>query len=184
MVPGGKGEAADIPACSNPVSGFTGNRDLTIPFCEIIVCTSMEKIPTEHLLNHCLFFTTGKLNRLLAKWAEQEFALTGLPPSGAFAVMVLCDRPGMSQTELAGILHLDPSTLTRFMDRLEEMGLVKRRKEGRMTMLEPTPKGRDLWPALDAGWKRIWKKYTDVLGTETGNDLAARIHQAALKLES
>lgn len=144
----------------------------------------MSKLHTEHLLNHCLFFTTGKLNRLLAKWAEQEFAFSNLPSSGAFAVMVLCDRPGMTQSELAGILHLDPSTLTRFLDRLEELKLVKRRKEGRMTMLEPTPEGRNLQPALEAGWKRIWRRYTEVLGVDVGNDLAARIHQAAVELES
>ncbi len=143
----------------------------------------MDKLKTEHLLNHCLFFTTGKLDRILTRWAQEEFASTGLAPSAAFAVMVINDRPGMNQNELAGILHLDPSTLTRFVDKLEIKNLIVRRKEGRMTYLDTTSKGLALHRELADGWKRVWKKYSDLLGMDLGNDLASRIHQAGLKLE-
>lgn len=143
----------------------------------------MERLETEHLLHQCLFFTTGRLDRILTKWAEEEFAFSGLAPSAAFGVMVLNDRPGMNQNELSGILHLDPSTLTRFVDKLEARGLVTRRKEGRMTYLEPTASGKILQPELAAGWKRIWERYTKFLGIEEGNSLAAMIHSAGQILE-
>lgn len=138
---------------------------------------------TEHILNKCLFFTSTKLQRVLNRWAEEEFAQTGLAPSAAFAVMAVNDHPDMNQNELASILHLAPSTLTRFVDKLESRGLIIRRKDGRNTFLESTEKGLALHDELSAGWKRIWRRYADILGVDEGNELAAAINSAALVLE-
>lgn len=134
-------------------------------------------------MQNCLFFTTSKLNRILVKWAEEEFSPTGLAPSSAFAVMVLNDRPGMNMGELAEILHLDPSTMTRFIASLEQKGLVERIRNGRFSKIATTKAGQSMHANLSAGWARVWKRYTDILGIEVGNGLAGRLHAAALNLE-
>jgi MarR family transcriptional regulator, transcriptional regulator for hemolysin len=51
-------------------------------------------------------------------------------------------EPEISQNELAGITELSPMTVARLVDRLEELGLVKRRadpKDRRMWRLQLTP---------------------------------------------
>lgn len=143
----------------------------------------MEECRTEHYLKHCLYFAAGKLTRLMNRWAEEEFARCGLSPSAAYAVLVLNDRPNINQQELAGILSIDQSTMTRFLDKLEAKGLVARRREGRNTLLETTEAGRALAPEISASWQQLWKRYGDLLGMEAGNDLAERIYQASVVLE-
>lgn len=142
----------------------------------------MSQPTTEHLLNGCLFFTTAKLDRLLTRWAEEAFGGTGLSPHHAFAVMLVNDKPGMTQGDLAATLALSPSTLTRFIDKLENLGLMTRTQDGRQTLLHPTAKGRGLHPALALGWQSFWKRYTGILGMDEGNGLAARLHAVAGQL--
>lgn len=143
----------------------------------------MNQPSTEHLLNGCLFFTTAKLDRLLTRWAEEAFGASGLSPHHAFAVMLVNDRPGMTQGDLATTLALAPSTLTRFVDRLETLGLMTRQQEGRLTLLHPTEKGRTLHPSLALAWQAFWKRYTSALGMDEGNGLAARLHSVAGQLQ-
>ena len=53
--------------------------------------------------------------------------------------------PGLSAGELAGMLHLHPSTLTGVLRRLEEHGLLQRRpdpKDGRRALLKLTSAGK------------------------------------------
>jgi DNA-binding MarR family transcriptional regulator len=53
--------------------------------------------------------------------------------------------PGVSAGRLAAILHVDPSTLSVVLKRLEARGLVKRRKDAgdrRRALLELTASGR------------------------------------------
>lgn len=143
----------------------------------------MKQPSTEHLLNGCLFFTTAKLDRLLTRWAEEAFGGSGLSPHQAFAVMLVDDRPGMTTGELASVLALSPSTLTRFIDKLEALGLVSRSQEGRLTLLHPTAKGHDLHPTLSLGWQTFWQRYTGILGSDEGNGLAAQLNAVAGTLQ-
>lgn len=142
-----------------------------------------EQPRTEHLLKNCLFFTASRLERLLRRWAEEEFARTGLAPSAGFAVMVVNDHPGLNQNELARILGLAPSTLTRFVDALERRTLLARRPEGRLTFLEPTEAGRALGPELAAAWERVWRRYSAQIGAEAGQSLAHRLNETAERLQ-
>lgn len=144
----------------------------------------MKKPTTEHLLTGCLYFTTAKLERVLNRWTEEAFAGTGLAPNYAFAVMLINDKPGIGQTELAQILHLAPSTLTRFIDKLEAKGWVTRSQDGRQTLLQPTAKAKENHQRLADSWADFWRRYTGLLGVEEGNGLAQAIHSACERLEA
>ena len=144
----------------------------------------MNETSTEHLLCGCLYFTTAKLDRLLTRWAEEAFAASGLSPNHAFAVMLVNDRPGMNQTDLSNILNLSPSTLTRFIDKLEFKGWMRRTQDGRQTLLHPTAKGKENHAKLAEGWAVFWRRYTEVLGVDEGNSLAARLHEAAVQFHA
>jgi MarR family transcriptional regulator, transcriptional regulator for hemolysin len=74
-------------------------------------------------------FTLYDVARLLRTFADQragEFGIT----RAQWAVMARLDRQeGLKQSELAEMLDLQPITLTRLLDRLEESGLVERRAD-------------------------------------------------------
>ena len=68
-----------------------------------------------------------------------------------WAILIWLERqPGLSQKELAEILEVEPITVARLIDRLEERGMVERR---------PDPRDRRIWrlhllPAGAAGAAR------------------------------
>lgn len=134
------------------------------------------------ILHKCLYFTANSLSRVITRMAEDVFRPTGLSPSHSFLVMLVNDTPGISQKELAGHLHLAPSTVTRFVDTLMYKGYVERKTEGKTTRVFPTAAGEALAQPIADAWKALHERYAAVLGLEAGDELTARIHEASVKL--
>jgi DNA-binding MarR family transcriptional regulator len=132
---------------------------------------------------NCLYFTSNKLNRILNKMAEEEFLKTGLSPSHALTLMNIDCQPGLSQKELSEIMNIKPSTTTRFIDKLEVKGLVKRKIEGKSSYLYPTQKGIDLKAEIAECWANLYKRYSEILGHDEGVELTKYIDKTAMKLE-
>lgn len=137
----------------------------------------------DDFFNNCLYFTVNKLSRAITKMAEDSFRKTGLSPTHAFLMMLVIDKPGISQSELADALHLKPSTITRFVDKLVEKGLIERKIEGKRSLNFPTENGEAILTDIKEGWKILYRAYSDVLGDEEGNSLNKLINEAGNKLE-
>ena len=135
------------------------------------------------LLENCLYFSTAKLHRALERIAVECFAPAGVAPSMAFLLMNVQDQPGIQVGELAKILHLAPSTLTRFIDKLEEQGLLQRERTGRTSCVSVTKKAAQLRPLLEKSWHQLYLCYSGILGEELGKKLNKRIGSAGLRLE-
>ena len=112
------------------------------------------------------------------------FSASGLAPNQAFLLMTVQDRPGITAGELALCLHLAPSTLTRFLDKLESRGLLKRTREGRSAVVEITAKGGELRPVLDSGWADLYRGYSEILGEAAAQSLTASMATAGSALET
>jgi DNA-binding MarR family transcriptional regulator len=134
-------------------------------------------------LCNCLYFTSNRLSRVLTKMAEEEFKSTGLFPSQALAVMIINDNPGISQNDLSHELDIKPSTTSRFIDKLEHKGFVKREVKGKSSFLYSTAEGLSLMEKIDVCWKNLFQRYSTVLGQEEGAKLTNAIHNAVDKLE-
>ncbi len=130
-----------------------------------------------------MYFTASRLQRDLDRLAQDCFSGPGLAPSQAFLLMTVQDSPGMTAGELALSLHLAPSTLTRFLDKLEARGLVRRRRLGRVARVEITERGARLRPVLDAGWADLSRRYSAVLGEAAARALTVSMVEAGKALE-
>jgi MarR family transcriptional regulator, organic hydroperoxide resistance regulator len=75
----------------------------------------------------------------------------------------LAAEEGVSQTQLAGTLCLDASTVTKMLLRLERDGIVERRpdaEDARILRVYLTPQGKALvQPVLDV-WRQMEKRIT------------------------
>lgn len=137
----------------------------------------------DHLLQGCLYFTANSLARVLTSMAEEEFKKTGFAPNYAFIIMLVCEKPGMMQKEIGEYLQLTPSTITRFVDKLEQKNMVVRKGEGKAVFLEATEEGKAMLPEIQAAWEALYHRYSKILGYEAGNELTKKLWQCTLQLE-
>jgi DNA-binding MarR family transcriptional regulator len=136
----------------------------------------------DHSFQNCLYFTTSTLTRAITKMAEEEFRPTGLSPTYAFLLMVLNDKPGISQKELGEILHMAPSTITRFIEKLEHSGYVSSKTAGKLSLIDITPKGTELMVSINEAWDKLHKRYDEILGPEEGKQFTKLVCETSRKL--
>ncbi|MFF3035421.1 MarR family winged helix-turn-helix transcriptional regulator [Streptomyces rubiginosohelvolus] len=78
-----------------------------------------------------------------------------LYPGQELLMMHLWDRGAVRQTELIRALELDPSTVTKMLQRLEQTGHVRRRPDPadrRAVLVEATDQSCALHTAVEAAW--------------------------------
>jgi DNA-binding MarR family transcriptional regulator len=134
-------------------------------------------------LDHCLYFTANAFARVITRIADEEFSITGMSPSHAFLVMRVNEQPGLTQKELAELLKLAPSTVTRFLDDLERKGYITRTVKGKISRIELTESGRKLQSRIDTAWCNLYDRYSKALGKKDGYELSRMLEAAAQKLE-
>lgn len=142
-----------------------------------------EFAPDEGFLQSCLFFTANRLGRAITRIAEEAFAPTGLTPMYGYAIRLVNGKPGITQKELAKKLSIAPSTLTRFVDKLEVKQLVRRSVQGKTVLLYPTPKGQALEGEIRLASKRLSARYKAILGEAAADALSAGVLDAGTQLE-
>ncbi|QIX62700.1 MarR family transcriptional regulator [Hymenobacter lutimineralis] len=132
---------------------------------------------------NCLFFSANALGRLLTGLADQAFSTTGLAPSLAFVVMNVNRQPGIQPSQLSDIMKLTPSTVSRLVEKLEYQGYLRREATGRTTQVQPTDKGQAIQPQLQAAWRNLYTRYSDLIGVEAAKLLTQQSNAAIQALE-
>ncbi|MFF8605390.1 MarR family winged helix-turn-helix transcriptional regulator [Streptomyces sp. NPDC015346] len=103
--------------------------------------------PLSHALSR-----VARLHRIAAGRLLKE---VGLYPGQEFLMMCLWDRGPVRQSELIKAMGVDPSTVTKMLQRLEQSGYVRRTPDPadrRAVLVEPTDGGG----ALRAGVADVW----------------------------
>ncbi len=102
-------------------------------------------------IDNCLGFIANRLVKAFLKVLDcklEEFNLTG----AQFCVLTkLFEEEGLTQTQLAQRLYIESPTLVRTLDRLEEAGLIERRRvptDRRAFHIFLTEKGHELQDIL------------------------------------
>ena len=135
------------------------------------------------LLGDCLYYSSNKLSRMIGKMADEEFRITGLSPTYAFLVSILNESDGITQKEIGEVLHVTPSTITRFIDKLENSGHLERRIEGKNSFIYSTEKGKGIQSDIDRAWTNLHARYKDLLGEDGCNELTSILNKACAKLK-
>lgn len=144
---------------------------------------NLSKSTADHLLRGCMYFTANQLARAITKLADDEFRITGLSPTYAFLMIVVNERPGISQKELGEVLHIAPSTVTRFVEKLLNKEFIYMKQSGRQSLIYPTDKGKEVQPIIEKAWNNLYRRYSEIIGEQLGIELTEQMYQAGLKLE-
>ncbi|WP_254878426.1 MarR family winged helix-turn-helix transcriptional regulator [Streptomyces sp. NA04227] len=99
-----------------------------------------------------------RVARLHRATAGRLLRQAGIYPGQELVMMLLWERGTMRQSELIRSVELDPSTVTKMLQRLEQSGHVSRHSctdDRRAVMVEATASSRALLSAVQAAWERL-----------------------------
>ncbi|GLF98660.1 MarR family winged helix-turn-helix transcriptional regulator [Streptomyces yaizuensis] len=97
----------------------------------------------------------GRLHRMAAAKLLRGL---GLYPGQEFLMMCLWEAGAVRQSELIKRLELDPSTVTKMLQRLEQSGHVRRRPDPadrRAVLVEATERSCGLRQEVERAWERL-----------------------------
>ena len=131
----------------------------------------------------CLYFTSAAFARKVEKLATECWKKVDLSPSHAYLLIAVLEEPGIQPTALAEHLQLQPSTITRLIEKLEQKKLAIRTTEGKVTNVYPTPKAKDLQPKMMECMQEFAGKYAGILGKEESSKLVQTMARFADKFD-
>lgn len=132
------------------------------------------------MFDHCLYFNTTALARVLEREWSKAFKPFGLTPSQAFMLRAVLKKPGMLQSELAKELAISRSTATRTLDGLQQLGLLLRLatgNDGRESAIQATDAGIALQEQLDTASGEVTKRLKKELGLAHFDETVTKVKQ-------
>ena len=138
------------------------------------------------MFEQCLYFNLNALTRKVNRVWESEFRQTGLSAPHAYVMRLVLSEPGISQKQLAEELHLDPSTVTRFVDALAERHLVRRNTshtDRRSAAVLPTAEGKRLQKKLEKIGQGLFQTMQAKLGDKDFQALVNALRETRSTLE-
>ena len=106
----------------------------------------------------------NRFSRELSKYFDSFFSEDNLAASYVELLMILKERGETGQSELAEALHLAPSTITRFLARLEKREWVEKRAEGRAVRASLTSAGSRKVKELEKSYMLAREGLEQILG--------------------
>lgn len=137
------------------------------------------------MFEHCLYFNTTALARLVEREWTTAFKPLGLTPSQGFMLRVVLARPGLLQSELAQELSISRPTATRTLDGLQNLAMVERRKteaDGREFAIYPTAAAIVLKDSINAASGAVTRRLKGALGPAEFDDVVGRIRSVRATL--
>lgn len=119
------------------------------------------------MFDHCLYFNTSALARVLEREWSRAFKPFGLTPPQAFMLRVVLEKPALLQSVLADELTISRPTATRTLDGLQNLGLIERRpteNDGREYAIFPTAAAQALKEQLNAASAAVTLRLKKELG--------------------
>jgi len=130
------------------------------------------------MFDHCLYFNTTALARLVEREWAAAFKPFGLTPPQGFLLRMVLQRPGLSQHELASELTIARPTATRLLDGLQALGLIERRDaafDARHWAVFPTPAAEKIQTALNAASGQVTQRIQRQIGKENFTDTVTKV---------
>ncbi len=112
----------------------------------------------------CLYFSSSALARVLDRSAKELFGAVELSPTQGYILMAARKASGITVGDLAHVLVLDQSTVTKTLEKMELKGLVQREVFGRSVRIFLTQAGERREADAKAAWKKLRTIYEPLVG--------------------
>jgi DNA-binding MarR family transcriptional regulator len=128
--------------------------------------------------NSCLYFSASAVARILDRSAREHFGVAELSPTQGFMLIAVRKAPGISVSDLAEVLVLDQSTVTKTLEKMVLKGLVQREPIGRTVRIFLTVHGEQKEVDAKASWKKVQLAYQRIIGDGDVKALRAGLTKA------
>jgi DNA-binding MarR family transcriptional regulator len=138
------------------------------------------------MFDHCLYFNTTALARVLEREWTKAFKPFGLTPAQAFMLRAVLNKPGMLQSELAGELVISRATASRTLDGLQKLDMVLRvatDRDGRESAIQPTAAALEIQERLNAASADVTRRLKKELGSVRFDDTVRNVKDARAVIE-
>ena len=138
------------------------------------------------MFDHCIYFNTTALARLVEKEWALAFKPFGVTPPQGFMVRLILKHPGLMQHELATRLTISRPTATRLLDGLQALGLVERRgtgMDGRHWAVFPTEKAEAMHADINKASGEVTRRIQQRTGKENFDETVARVRTISSALK-
>lgn len=138
------------------------------------------------MFDHCLYFNTTSLARVVEREWTAAFKPFGVTPSQGFLLRLVLAQPGLSQYEIADQLTISRPTATRIIDGLQALGLVERRAaehDGRHWSVVATRKARDMEQAINDASGAVTRRIQQRVGRDNFQDTVGKVRAVCSALK-
>ncbi len=119
------------------------------------------------MFERCLYFNVNALARAVNRIWDEAFAVFELSPSHAYLLRLVLASPGLTPKQISQELKLEKSTVTRFLNALQDRGLLRRRKvisDAREQAIYPTRKAEKIATDLEHKGDQLYQKMVGSIG--------------------
>jgi len=140
------------------------------------------------MFDRCIYFNTNHLSRVVGKIWKDAFAELGLAPSHAYLLRLLNKQPGLVQKQISEQLHLEKSTITRFVDKMVDEGFLIRKSPVNGNLKDeqifPTAKSKKIAVRLEQIGDESYAKMQVTLEKNMLSEMVGNIKSTANKISS
>ncbi len=139
------------------------------------------------MFDRCLFFNVNALARVVNKQWAKAFEQYDLSPSHGYMLRAVLSNPGITQKQLADELRLEKSTITRFVDVLQNKGFVVRKKstsdDARELNIYATKQGKAIHKELETLGDTLYQTMISKIGEKELKLLVDKLRESSHKIE-
>jgi DNA-binding MarR family transcriptional regulator len=116
----------------------------------------------------CIAYRVRILNRVITGIYDRTLQPLGIKINQANILTMLSLTYHASSTDIARVLLMEKSTVSRTVDRMRKNGWISIAGQGEepSLVITVTPKGRKLMAAVHAEWRKAQKQAAELLGEE------------------
>ena len=138
------------------------------------------------MFERCLYFNINALTRRINRIWNQAFAEFDLSPAHAYLLRLVLSQPGLSPKQIGQELKLEKSTVTRFLQVLEDKFLLQRKKglsqDAREQGIYPTARAKKIAHELEQAGNQLYQKMARDLGSDGLTSLVQQLRESEKRL--
>lgn len=118
-----------------------------------------------------IYIASNAFARQVSAMADKKMKPFGFSASYAFVLLAAARDGGVGQKELSEEFHLAPSTITRFIDKMEKQELLSREQNGKTVTVRLSEKGKKLIAEIKKALSEIDDEIKEMMGDKYAETL-------------